>query len=248
MLHLFRFIRKDLIQVNNVKKYILYAFGEILLIVVGILIAVQIGNWNQERKDRSEEREILTRISNEVAGHVVLFSNIFFPDLAEAKAALDQVAFAFEGEPIADNVAFLNSVVKSGTYGYFTPRFQSTTYDELVSSGKLQLIRMVELRDLISKFYLINFNYQKRGEALKGNYGLFTVDLVPRGEGDINAGIDVLSEEAAAEVVASVLESDLHRFIIPQRNRLKFLQGMWTEQMELANKLLAEIDAELEGR
>ena len=43
MLHLLRIIRKDLIQVNNVKKYILYAIGKILLIVVGILIALQIG-------------------------------------------------------------------------------------------------------------------------------------------------------------------------------------------------------------
>ena len=48
MLHLLRLIRKDLIHVNNIKKYILYAFGEIILIVVGILIAVQIGEWNQE--------------------------------------------------------------------------------------------------------------------------------------------------------------------------------------------------------
>jgi hypothetical protein len=56
MLHLLRFISKDLIQVNHVKKYLVYAFGEILLIVLGILIAVQIGNWNQARKERLEER------------------------------------------------------------------------------------------------------------------------------------------------------------------------------------------------
>ena len=45
-----RKIRRSLIESRNVKKYILYAIGEIALVVVGILIALQINNWNEERK------------------------------------------------------------------------------------------------------------------------------------------------------------------------------------------------------
>jgi len=248
MLHLLRFIRKDLIQVNNVKKYILYALGEILLIVVGILIAMQIGNWNQGRKNRLEETEVLTRISNEVAGHVSRLSNNTLVSLTETKEALEHVASAFEGGTITDHVEFLSSVVRSGTFGYMTPFLQVTSHEELVNSGKLQLIRRVELRDLVSGYYLINFSFHQRGEALKGSYGLLTFDLVPRNEENTNIGIDSLSDEAAAQVVASVLDSELHRFITPQRNRLKFLKILWTGQVELATELLAEIEAELEDR
>ncbi len=49
MLRFFRFIRRKLIEEDNMRKYIMYALGEILLVVIGILIALQVNNWNQER-------------------------------------------------------------------------------------------------------------------------------------------------------------------------------------------------------
>jgi len=51
MIRFFRTIRKKLIEEDNVRKYLLYAIGEILLVVIGILIALQVNNWNEERKD-----------------------------------------------------------------------------------------------------------------------------------------------------------------------------------------------------
>ena len=57
-----------------------------------------------------------------------------------------------------------------------------------------------------------------------------------------------MSEEMAEEVVASVLQSDLRRYIIPQRNRLEFLEYMYVGQLEAATELLAEIEKELEGK
>jgi len=50
MLKFFRTIRKKLIEQDNVRKYLLYAIGEILLVVIGILIALQVNNWNEQRK------------------------------------------------------------------------------------------------------------------------------------------------------------------------------------------------------
>jgi hypothetical protein len=50
MLHFFRQIRQRLLTDNKFSKYLLYAVGEILLVVIGILVALQIDNWNEERK------------------------------------------------------------------------------------------------------------------------------------------------------------------------------------------------------
>jgi len=53
MIKLFRNIRQNLLSEGKSVKYLKYAFGEIILVVIGILIALQINNWNLERKSRS---------------------------------------------------------------------------------------------------------------------------------------------------------------------------------------------------
>ena len=57
MLTFFRRIRKGLLGSGQARKYLLYAIGEIALVVIGILIALQINNWNEWRKDRIIEKE-----------------------------------------------------------------------------------------------------------------------------------------------------------------------------------------------
>ena len=55
MINVFRNIRRKLADDNKPLKYIIYAIGEIILVVVGILIALQINTWNEEKKARIEE-------------------------------------------------------------------------------------------------------------------------------------------------------------------------------------------------
>lgn len=62
MLRFFRTIRKKLIGQDNIRKYLLYAIGEILLVVLGILIALQVNTWNENRKIANEEQAILARL------------------------------------------------------------------------------------------------------------------------------------------------------------------------------------------
>ena len=62
MINFFRHIRKKLLTQNKVSKYLLYAIGEILLVVVGILIALQVNNWNEDRLSRQFEIRMLTEV------------------------------------------------------------------------------------------------------------------------------------------------------------------------------------------
>ena len=55
MIKFFRHIRKSLIEKNQMGKYFKYAIGEILLVVIGILIALQINNWNEKRIQKRNE-------------------------------------------------------------------------------------------------------------------------------------------------------------------------------------------------
>jgi len=63
MLKIFRNFRRNLLSENKSSKYALYAIGEIFLVVVGILIALQINNWNEEKKLKTEEHLLLTNLS-----------------------------------------------------------------------------------------------------------------------------------------------------------------------------------------
>jgi len=62
MIKFFRKIRFDLMEKNRTGKYLKYAIGEIVLVVIGILIALSINNWNEIRKQRLEEVQILKNI------------------------------------------------------------------------------------------------------------------------------------------------------------------------------------------
>ena len=62
MINFFRRIRLQLLTENKLSKYLIYAFGEILLVVLGILIALQINNWNEGQHSKHLELEMLREV------------------------------------------------------------------------------------------------------------------------------------------------------------------------------------------
>jgi hypothetical protein len=58
MIKFFRKIRQNLLSENKLSKYLLYAIGEIMLVMIGILLALSINNWNENKKTISLERII----------------------------------------------------------------------------------------------------------------------------------------------------------------------------------------------
>ena len=63
----FRYVRESLIGGSRVRRYVLYALGEILLVVIGILIAVRIDAWNEDRKEANRQVRYLARLSEDYA-------------------------------------------------------------------------------------------------------------------------------------------------------------------------------------
>ena len=62
MIKFFRKIRLKLLSQNKLGKYLLYAVGEIVLVMVGILLALQVNNWNEQRKNTIQEEQILKEL------------------------------------------------------------------------------------------------------------------------------------------------------------------------------------------
>ena len=76
MIKFFRKIRYDLMNQNRTSKYLKYAIGEIILVVIGILIALQINNWNENRKIQKAQNNLLINLyDNLAADSIVLYQN-----------------------------------------------------------------------------------------------------------------------------------------------------------------------------
>jgi hypothetical protein len=76
MIPFFRKIRKKMADDNRPLKYARYAIGEIVLVVIGILIALQINTWNEERKVKIEEQKILKDLRVEIASNIKLLEGV----------------------------------------------------------------------------------------------------------------------------------------------------------------------------
>lgn len=78
MINLFRKIRRQYASENNLPQYLRYAFGEIALIIIGIIIALQLDNWNDARKQEAQFNEVLDRVYNAI--HADLQIKLTFAD------------------------------------------------------------------------------------------------------------------------------------------------------------------------
>ncbi|SNS50959.1 hypothetical protein SAMN05421640_0450 [Ekhidna lutea] len=159
MLFLLRKIRRKLLAQNKVTSYLFYAIGEILLVVVGILIAVQIDTAKDYAKARILEKKILAEIrSNLQADLLEIDSDLGIMDEIN-EACIDIVEFLDRNEAPNDRFQFLATNLR------VTPHFSpnKSGFSLLLSKG-LELVLNDSLRLNISTHYESLYPYYKRYE------------------------------------------------------------------------------------
>lgn len=149
MISLFRKIRQKLIEENKVGNYLKYAIGEILLVVIGILIALQVNNWNEQRKTKikaysylqrlSEDMEVILRdTENSINGtEINLRNSIIVKNALESKKLSNSEIINFN--------RYLNQY-----HQYYMTMTNFSTYEEMSSGGELNLIQNRWIRDAFS--------------------------------------------------------------------------------------------------
>ena len=151
MIKFFRKIRQRLLSENKFSKDLIYAIGEIILVVVGILIALGVNNWNQENKERRVGDDLLVRIHRDLVKDTVNFrreidrNNVLREDL---KALLVDV---YDGVDTMEEVKKMSETWDLMLDQAFTPN--DNTYQSMLSSGTLGLIRNQDLKDEILDLY-----------------------------------------------------------------------------------------------
>ena len=90
MIKFFRKIRQKLLSENKFSKYLIYAIGEIVLVVIGILIALQINNWNNQQRDNQSEIKYLNQIKNSLRDNDLILKERIESDKRNLKIGLEK--------------------------------------------------------------------------------------------------------------------------------------------------------------
>lgn len=174
MLRYFRHIRKRLIMTDNVRKYLLYAIGEILLVVIGILIALQVNNWNEARKDTRTKDILLQNLLVDIEADLVSME-ILHEQLSDRIAQADYLLSIIENPELpVDTLQTAVALSRVGWVLTYTPTF--ATYNEIMSSGRLSLIESVELKKGLADYKSTVEDSRRIAETY--NKGLKEVELL----------------------------------------------------------------------
>lgn len=168
MIKLFRRLRQKLLYEGNFKKYLAYAIGEILLVVIGILIALQINNLNEQGKADTLTETYLNNLKldllSDLSGIEKTKKDINYFEV-EGYYSLDVIDGKIE---IIEKERFLKSLIWNNHYPIFQP--SRSAYDDLINSGNIKLIKDNDLKVALSRYYLRNDWWEQFGQRAKDTY------------------------------------------------------------------------------
>jgi hypothetical protein len=165
MLRFFRRARQKFILKKEVKNYLLYALGEIMLVVIGILIALQINNWNAEAKNQGYAESYLKGIKQDLAFDVTELDRAIRYNEYRIKS-IDSIGFLVatrEELSKAELLDFVGLHADLDSESYFIP--EKSTIKQVQASSQGNLITNEKLRKLIFRYYSICDRNEKNNEV-----------------------------------------------------------------------------------
>ena len=175
MIQLFKKIRKKLIAEKRLVNYLAYAIGEILLVVIGILLALQFNNKNQEQENTKKERGYLISIVEDIEFQKSILKDMKRHSLESIEVA-KSIIKDYNTEQSFLKIDSLNSKLNFLIETYIFPNTNNTD-SELVSSGQLNLISDKSLSIDIINYYL---NSQESNDDVKNNIdNIFYPEVYP---------------------------------------------------------------------
>lgn len=209
MIKFFRGIRQQLLTENKYRRYLLYAIGEILLVIIGILIALQINNWNQHRINHNKEVTILNSLKTEFEENAKRYSKTIslqkqvVSNMSLLLQCLEKKDINFK----RDSIGFL---ISSGALNYFRAEPLVGTYEALKGSGDINLIK---------------------NELLKAKLASFSSELVQGFEDEI-ASMDLLNQ------LTHEFSASLEPLMLTKHRRRFGLKNARNTNVEFQNKAL----------
>ncbi|TBW28304.1 DUF6090 family protein [Gramella sp. KN1008] len=150
MIKFFRNIRHKLLRENRFTRYLIYAVGEIILVVIGILIALQINNWNEARKESMREKKLLSNLNEEFRDNLQDLDSIG-TEVNKVIQSLEKVFGLFDQTPENVNNDSLDLWLSRALS---SPNWKPSDYllNNLNSSGSITELKNEKLKLLLYKW------------------------------------------------------------------------------------------------
>jgi len=175
---------------NKPIKYARYAIGEIVLVVIGILIALQINNWNENRKDNNTQVVFIKGLILNLDEDIVTLNSTISANVGKMES-ITYISNLFYNQNDADDQSRLNNHLIN-MWGVESYSNQNFVFDGIKSSGKLNLIESDELLFDILSYYHTNNEISRKQEMNNTNINDAMFDRFFINKIDLNAVVEPL--------------------------------------------------------
>jgi len=248
MIKFFRRIRQKLLRENQFSKYLLYAIGEILLVVIGILIALQINNWNETRKSKKVELKILQELYVVLKGGTFVgeleFQKGRIEDNEKSKASCELILRNFQ-----DNLPYHDSLKShfANAHTRYIGQIKSHAYENAKNYG-LGFITNDSLKELLTWAYETNSVLLEELNEKNNLYEYnIAVPVITKLFESINMNMPDKTKEMTPlnyeSLKGNATYSNILRSTINNRNEFIFFQDLRYQRML---KIAAYLEEEIE--
>lgn len=205
-----------------------YAIGELLIVTLGVLFALGIQQWNDDRLALTEEQSIIDRLLVDLQVDLG-FLNDMTSAVEEKEESLGRLKEVFEsGERPADLTLFLQDLVVGANYGWNQAQPRSSTYVEVVSSGKFGLIRSADVRNALTGYHGLFNSFFARADARETRFPQISYQVMLRSRESERASVllspnTIISDKEVEQLVDKALASDIRHYVIAETNLARFI-------------------------
>ena len=172
MLTLLRRIGRSLIESGSARKYLLYAVGEVLLVMIGILLALQVNNWNEGRKERKMESAFLSDINGEFKANKIQFERnlkLHIEQMRRCNLMIEQFPITENNWDSISNIYMLNpnnptkQTDNGGSLLEFVPTFNpsQSSIESLMTASSFDIVKNERLKKLLISWKDLLLDYQE---------------------------------------------------------------------------------------
>lgn len=240
-------------ETGKTAKYLRYALGEIVLVVIGILIALQINNANENRKLRNQEVHYLINLKTDLQLNIAELDK-YITVRNSRIASANYVLEYFEGKPLTDLNAFAFHTTNIYIWQKFTQ--QDNTFQELTNSGNLALISNESIKNGLLNLQALykklkneeeHFRYDAETLLYEPSYGVLDLNPIVK-----NYTYQVTNGKAGENIALPRANYETMLQDLKQKNgfvmavyEFSVMNAQFDEMKALCTEIIAAIDMEL---